>query len=72
MPNFLPTPADSVQAGSYVHLRGEYSRVKAAGPAMHPKHGRIIRIELESGAVCHFAPYATVDVLDPNNNLKNE
>lgn len=63
MNNTVPTPADAVIPGSYVHLRGEYSRVKAAGPALHPKHGRIIRIELESGAVCHFAPYATVDVL---------
>ena len=70
MPNLHPTPADAIRTGSYVHLRGEYSRVKSAGPAMHPKHGRIIRIELESGAVCHFAPYATVDVLIKNETNK--
>ena len=64
--NLSPTPADAIQPGSYVHLRGEYSRVKHAGPALHPKHGRIVRIELESGAVCHFAPYATIDVLAPS------
>lgn len=61
--NPTPTPAEQVRPGQWISARGEHARVRQAGPAMHPRHGRIVRIETESGAVLHFAPYATVDVL---------
>lgn len=61
--NFTSVAAEHVNAGDYVHARGELNRVREAGPAMHPKHGRIVRLVLESGAVLHFAPYASVSVM---------
>lgn len=62
-PKYSGIAAEHVHAGDYVHARGELSRVRKAVPAMHPKHGRIIRLVLEDGAVLHFAPYASVSVL---------
>ena len=61
--HWILTPAEQVRPGQWISARGEHARVRQAGPAMHPRHGRIIRIETEAGAVLHFAPYATVDVM---------
>jgi hypothetical protein len=65
-PQIRPTPttADRVRPGQWLYRSGEYARIREAGPALHPKFGRIIRISLESGAVIHYAPYATVDVCE--------